>query len=86
MRVTSVGISQHEGQVWNARWFTWGIPRKRAINVIDGVSLRPHALPNATDECAVDHRHGVARLARTGHEYTKPGQDVANILMGAKEH
>ena len=40
VRVTSAGISQHEGQVCNAQWFTWRIARKRAFNAINGATLR----------------------------------------------
>ena len=41
VRVTSTGIAQHEGQVGNARWFTWWMARERALDAINVVTLRP---------------------------------------------
>ena len=40
--------------------------------------------PNGGDERVVDRHPGGVRLARTGHEYTLPCQDVANILAWGK--
>ena len=43
VRVTSsVGIARHEGWVSNARCLAWGIPRKRAVNAINGATLWLH--------------------------------------------
>ena len=39
---SSAGIARHEGRVSNAHWLAWGIPRKRAVNAINGATLRPH--------------------------------------------
>ena len=40
VRVTSPGISQHEGRVSSARWLTWWIARKRALGTISRATLR----------------------------------------------
>ena len=42
MRVTSPGISRHEGRVNSARCPAWGIPRKRALIAIDRVTSWLH--------------------------------------------
>ena len=45
VRVTSwAGIAQHEGQVSNARWLTWGMARKRACGAVNGATLRSYVL------------------------------------------
>ena len=40
--------------------------------------------PNEGDEHVVNRRPGDARLVEPCHEYTMPGQDVANIIGGGK--
>jgi len=44
VRVTSLGIAQHEGQVRNAQ-VTWWMTRKRAHCAIDGATLRSDVSP-----------------------------------------
>ena len=86
VRMTSPGISQHEGRVNSARCPTWGIPRKRALIAMHRATLRMQLWSKERDEGDCKSPRWRCKVREALHRVHGPGQDVASILVWAKEH